>query len=391
MNNLNRLQKLLKSIDDNKTYFNVHAGDVLWSFFLILVIITSFTYLAVKKHNIVVRKEWQKNKCRPEYSLLAGWINAPPGASFDAKLKYTTQNFSACNIGILEKNMKNFTSPFINAQGIIRVLFDMANKVILKIKLLYQVLQDKFLNIIAEIFAKIYQITIQLQKFLFKLKDTFMKATGVLQTGFLLIVSQAYIFMTFINSLIHTCIIILVILTIFISLLFMLAAIFWFTPVLSWGMISAAISLLLAYLGMAIPLLVVIIFCAVINAELKRREDMVCFHPNTKIKLANGTFKSMKDLDLGEKLTNNIEVIAVLRIKGDEKDKYYKIYSKELNDYIYVTGSHLIMHPKTKKFIAVENFKEANITNSWTNVMSCLVTSTHKIPVGEYTFWDWED
>ena len=136
MNNLNRLQKLLKSIDDNKTYFNVHAGDVLWSFFLILVIITSFTYLAVKKHNIVVRKEWQKNKCRPEYSLLAGWINAPPGASFDAKLKYTTQNFSACNIGILEKNMKNFTSPFINAQGIIRVLFDMANKVILKIKLL---------------------------------------------------------------------------------------------------------------------------------------------------------------------------------------------------------------------------------------------------------------
>ena len=33
MNNLNRLQKLLKSIDNNKTYFNIHAGDILGSFF----------------------------------------------------------------------------------------------------------------------------------------------------------------------------------------------------------------------------------------------------------------------------------------------------------------------------------------------------------------------
>ena len=59
---------------------------------------------------------------------------------------------------------------------------------------------------------------------------------------------------------------------------------------------------------------------------------------------------SLTDSDtiLGEILTDGIEVKGILRIKGNEKDKYYKIYSQELKDYIYVTGTHLIMHPKHK-------------------------------------------
>ena len=218
-----------------------------------------------------------------------------------------------------------------------------------------------------------------------------MKATGALQAGFLLIVGQAYTFMTFMNSIIHVCVTLLVILAIIQIVLFALGYALWFTGPISIGLIAAAVSTLLTYLGMAIPLIIVIVFVAAINNELERREELICFHPETKIKLANGEYKQMKDLNLGEMLTNNIEVIAVLRIKGSEKDKYYKIYSKELNDYIYVTGTHLIMHPKTKKFIPVEKYENSRITNSWTNEMSCLVTSNHNIPIGEFTFYDWED
>ena len=115
----------------------------------------AFIYLAVKRRNIQIRKEWNKNKCKPEISVIAGWINAPTGASFDDKLKYTSQNFTACNVGILEKNMKNFTSPFENAQGMIRALFDIARNIILKIRRLVEILRSKLLRIIAEIFGKI--------------------------------------------------------------------------------------------------------------------------------------------------------------------------------------------------------------------------------------------
>ena len=116
-----------------------------------------------------------------------------------------------------------------------------------------------------------------------------------------------------------------------------------------------------------------------------------CFSPNTKIKLSNGKYKSMKDLNLGEILEDGSEVKGILRIKGSPDNKYYKIYSNELKDYIYVTGSHMIFDDDTRQFIEVKKYKKAVESDFWEKEMSCLVTSTNNIPIGEYTFWDWED
>jgi hypothetical protein len=209
---------------------------------------------------------------------------------------------------------------------------------------------------------------------------------------FLFIVGQVYFLITFINSLFYIARGILIAYTILIAFFFGLGVFFaWWAPLIGFPLLKYGLTLLVSYLGLAIPIMISMVIMAALTAEIERRDNLLCFHPETKIKLANGKFKAMKDLDLGEKLTKNIEVMAVLRIKGEPKDKYYKIYSEELNDYIYVTGTHLIMHPKTKKFIPVEQYEKAFITNSWTNEMSCLVTSNNRIPIGEYTFWDWED
>jgi hypothetical protein len=119
--------------------------------------------------------------------------------------------------------------------------------------------------------------------------------------------------------------------------------------------------------------------------------NVLCFSPNTKIKLLTGEYKLMKDLCLGEILEDGSEVNAILRIKGNSGNPYYKIYSEQLDENIYVTGSHLMMHPTTKKFIKVETYEKAEICKEWGKELSCLVTSTNKIPIGEFTFWDWED
>ena len=116
-----------------------------------------------------------------------------------------------------------------------------------------------------------------------------------------------------------------------------------------------------------------------------------CFPKNTPIKLLNGTIKNMSELNLGDVLENNSTVHAVLKVRGSEKNPYYKIWSKTLNKFILVTGDHLIQHPLTKKFIKVETFEFAEKTNLWDNEMSSLVTTNNNIPIGEYTFWDWED
>ena len=44
----------------------------------------------------------------------------------------------------------------------------------------------------------------------------------------------------------------------------------------------------------------------------------LCFHPNTKLRLKNGSYAAMKDISLGDVLKNGSEVIATLKINNRE-------------------------------------------------------------------------
>ena len=115
----------------------------------------------------------------------------------------------------------------------------------------------------------------------------------------------------------------------------------------------------------------------------------LCFHPKTPLVLKNGECVYMKNINLGDILENNSQVIAVLKIKNAYNDPFYKIWDKKLGNNIYVTGSHKILH--NNKFIEVENHPEAKKTAVVNDTFSCLITHDHLIPIGEKVFWDWED
>ena len=121
----------------------------------------------------------------------------------------------------------------------------------------------------------------------------------------------------------------------------------------------------------------------------------VCFHKNTPVNLKNGTTVMMKDIQLGTILENGAEVYGLLTLKGDKHNPYYKIWSDKLNNYIFVTGEHKILVDDNKKdiegFIPVREVSYALKTDICDEELSCLITSNHRIPIGEYTFWDWED
>ena len=113
-----------------------------------------------------------------------------------------------------------------------------------------------------------------------------------------------------------------------------------------------------------------------------------CFSPETPIQLRSGKMVLIKNLKLGDTLINGSVVDAVMKIKN-YNDPYYKIYSPELKRDIYVTGKHYIRDGV--KYVQVKNLPNAKPTNKVDDVVSCLVTSDHKIPVGNMVFWDWED
>lgn len=116
-----------------------------------------------------------------------------------------------------------------------------------------------------------------------------------------------------------------------------------------------------------------------------------CFSPETPIKMFDGTIKKIKHIEIGDVLENDIEVLATLNIKNVHPDNpYYKIWSDKLDEYIYVTATHKIIDPKMG-IIPVEQYNRAIKTDKHPTVLNCLITENHKIPIGEYTFWDWED
>ena len=128
----------------------------------------------------------------------------------------------------------------------------------------------------------------------------------------------------------------------------------------------------------------------------------LCFHPETKLRLKDDSLVSMKDVPLNAVLKNGTVVNAVMHISNlDEKgnciEALYRVKGGEEKDMngeeapILVSGSHLIYEPGIKKFIHVEHLMEAERTEIKCETFTCLITSNHIIPIGEWIFHDWED
>jgi hypothetical protein len=119
-----------------------------------------------------------------------------------------------------------------------------------------------------------------------------------------------------------------------------------------------------------------------------------CFHPDTKLKLTDGTIVAIKDIHLGDVLENGSIVESTMKIDNKKKKVPFFVIKGNgvCGEDIYVTGSHLVFNKNKKQFIKVENYPNAKVCKDiQSEYFSCLITSDHKIQVGNETFWDWED
>jgi hypothetical protein len=122
----------------------------------------------------------------------------------------------------------------------------------------------------------------------------------------------------------------------------------------------------------------------------------LCFHPDTKVELKDGTLYAMKDLPLNSILKTGSKVCAVMNIsnvteKGEYIEKLYSIDGGENNEKILVSGSHLIYNHEIKQFVHVEDLSNVIISDINSSNFACLITSDHIIPIGKHIFHDWED
>jgi len=119
----------------------------------------------------------------------------------------------------------------------------------------------------------------------------------------------------------------------------------------------------------------------------------LCFHPDTKVKLKGGNVVSMKDLNLGDVLESGSKVNVILKLDNENlKTDFYVMPNGVDGSNVYVTGSHMVFCKQSGKWIAVSEHPDAKkqdiVKSRW---FSSLITSDHKIVIGDNIFYDWED
>ena len=112
----------------------------------------------------------------------------------------------------------------------------------------------------------------------------------------------------------------------------------------------------------------------------------LCFSPKTELLLVNNVVKEMQELELGDTLEDGSIVEGIIKLQNTTNEMFYSFDGEEL----LVTGSHMILGP-TNTFIPVHKHPLAKLQNSSSPILYCLITSTHLIKIGNYTFWDWDD
>lgn len=131
-----------------------------------------------------------------------------------------------------------------------------------------------------------------------------------------------------------------------------------------------------------------------------------CFHPDTLVKTQDGKEYKMCNLPLNATLKNGVIVQSVMRLSnvkdnGQQREKMYRVKYGENGEDIIVSGSHLIWDGFENQFVPVEvyadrckeigQFDLCQETDIICPELSCLITSNHTIPIGQWIFHDWED
>jgi hypothetical protein len=152
----------------------------------------------------------------------------------------------------------------------------------------------------------------------------------------------------------------------------------WIMP-FTW---PAAVASTAVFSAIAIPLAIIIYFMSeVLHIKSSSIPKLRCFDEHTIIPLYNG-HKTIKDIYVGDKLTNGSYVTAKIKVTS----AHMKMF---ILKNILVSESHLVNYNGT--WIRVGEHPDAKKINYWKPFLYCLNTSNSLIELNGTAFSDWDE
>lgn len=377
--NTNSEKDILNSVDKiNKLYDKLTYLDIYGNSVVIFVIITLFVFLVhsycmVMLNAQIVKNDWVNQRCNPRVIPFAGFINKPDNKSI---VDFTGENFNYCIQSILT-NITGFAiQPLNYLISSVSAVFNSFQTAINAIREFMSKLRTNVQNIAEETLNRILNIMIPLQQIFIGIKDSMSKVQGILTAGLYTTLGAYYGLKSLMGAIVQIIIIILLILAAVIMGL-------WLFP-FTWSM---AITLTAVFVGVSIPLAILVIFMTEVlhiqTAGVPGIPSPSCFDKETMIQMNDGTLKPIIKITVGDVLHDNNVVTAKIKVTSKGQTMY------NLNG-IVLSESHIVKYKNSWIFVGlhpdkkpIEVYKEP--------YLYCLNTLYKTIMINGMTFTDWDE
>ena len=390
MDNIPDINKKINKMYDNAKYLDTYGGSYYGTILLFIVFLFIIGYLLVQINLEPLKKKFPQNKCNPAYIPFAGFIAKPPDQT---AMEFTASNFSMCINQVLTMIVHNYTKPVNTVVNMLNTIFMSLMKAVAIIQKTVYRIKNLMHELMQLIMSRIMAAIMPFIKMIIKIKDSFGKLGAIMGSVLQMLIGLYLAAKAFMGSLIALTVLYLVVIVAILMVIFIIPI---FGPpiamfgLVAWAIMATALGLIVGYITYILSLTKATVPS---KPVFPPPPDIwpFCFEPNTPVNMNDGETKKMKNIKIGDVLQNNITVISTIKIQGDPENPFYKIWSDKLDAEILVTGTHKIINPKNNEEIFVQDFDKAEKSIFWGPVMHCLITDNHTIPIGEFTFKDWED
>jgi hypothetical protein len=369
---MNNTTEYVNELYDKMSYLDMYGSTVVLFICLTLFVFCIYTFCQALQKKEALVNDWANQRCKPQYIPFAGYINAPDGKSaFD----YTGENFQYCMQSILVNITGNIFKPIEFLLAGVTNFFFMLSGTINQIRTVLSTLRDNISNFVQEIINRLLITIIPLQTIMIKVMDMFNKIQGIMMASLYTMLGAYVTLKSLMGAMMELVITVLVTLSIIIVGL-------WAAGPMMWPVAAGAS---VAYLGISIPLALVLYFMSdVLHIKTSSIPKLRrCFDGSTLIKMYDGTFKKITDIEPGQLLENGIIVTSKFKVDASNLKMFV------LHD-IIVSETHIVKY--NGKWIQIGDHPDSVKKDLYKEpFLYCLNTNSKEITINGTTFSDWDE
>jgi len=378
MDNISQIQsaKTIKKMYEKLSYFDQYGGSVFLLIILVIILFVIVSYTTVMRSVEPIKNDWPNQRCKPQVIPFAGLINKPPNMS---AVEFTGQNFTNCMQNILIGITGYAVQPITYMTLAIREVFEAISEAIQYIRTILSSIRSSMTSIAQEVLGRIANIMVPIQQILISFRDAMGKVKGVLTAGIYTALGSYYALKSLLGAIVQMIIIILIVLAALIVAM-------WIIP-FTW---PVAATMTAIFISISIPLAIIVGFMVdVLHVQTSfsipgvPSKPNICFDKNTMLAMNNGSYKKISEIQVGDKLKNNIQVTAKMKLYAKNNEVYnlhgtivtsmHKVKYKDAWIYVY-------QHPESKL-----------VTNYLEPYVYCLNTSSKEIESKGHVYLDWDE